>query len=164
MKNVVCPGCGLTLSAKDAEMDKEFNASHACRELVYKVSYYSLSLQDEYFIHQLVVDAYAAQHTKSSNRPITIFFPLVGLYLVNERGFSGKQVQNVHVTFAKKWREWPLFEAPRGKASLTVSDVLHAPLYKRPEMIKKWVAAVWDIWKPQHEKIKEEVEKRLNIS
>ncbi len=164
MNKSICPGCGLELTGTDTEIDKEFHASSACRNLVYELTYYTLSLQDQYFIHQLVVDAYAAQHAKSTNTLITIFFPVLGLYLVNERGFTGKQVQNTHVSFARKWKEWPFFEVPTEKATLTVADVLHTPLNERQEMIMKWSASVWKIWKPQNKKIKHEVEKRLNSS
>ncbi|HXG53369.1 MAG TPA: DUF5946 family protein, partial [candidate division Zixibacteria bacterium] len=41
------------------------------------------------FIHQHVVDAWAAQHADEQTKPIRLTFALVGLYLHVERGFSG---------------------------------------------------------------------------
>ena len=64
MSNIVsiCPGCGVTLNSKNNLLEKDFNASSACRELYYQLSYYTLALQYEDFSHQLILDTYAGQH------------------------------------------------------------------------------------------------------
>lgn len=68
-----------------------------------------------FFHHQLCVDAYGAQHSGGSVRPITAVFALVGLYLAVERGFTGRQVQIAHMKLVKKAgkrTDWPRLEPP----------------------------------------------------
>ena len=50
-----------------------------------ELAYYTLAHPDPTFIHQHIVDAYAAQTAKQDIRPITITFALVGLYLSVEK-------------------------------------------------------------------------------
>lgn len=50
-----------------------------------------------YFIHQHVVDAYAAQQATPYTKPITITFAWIGLYLFLEKGCTARQVQQAHV-------------------------------------------------------------------
>jgi hypothetical protein len=135
---MICPGCGLPLSR--------------CKELINELSLYTLSLQDEWFIHQLVVDTYAAQHVTSDQKPIAGSFALIGLYLVYEKGFTGKQVQRVHMQIARKQKIWPKFIASTTKWELTVEDVMKTPVgEKRDEMIRKWGKSVWQIWQQDQE-------------
>ena len=65
-----------------------------------ELSYYTLAHPDPAFLHQNIVDAYAAQHADESTKPIVIVFGLIGLYLHIERNFTGKQVQRAH----SSWR------------------------------------------------------------
>jgi hypothetical protein len=160
-KEVICPGCGVTLNTDNNELDKEFNALSACRALCFEVSYYTLSLRDSYFIHQLVVDAYCAQHASSKSKPIAIPFALVGLYLVNERNGTGKDAQNAHIKLAKLnySKQWPRFEIPKEKNWITVKDVVKVPDNKKQDMIKQWSKSVWEIWKSEKERIEELLQK-----
>ena len=50
-----------------------------------QICYYTLSLQNENFIHQHVVDAYAAQTAAETDKPIRLFFALIGLFLHIEK-------------------------------------------------------------------------------
>jgi hypothetical protein len=116
-----------------------------------ELSAYTLSLQDSWFIHQLVVDTYAASHVTPEQKPISINFALIGLYLVYEKGFTGRQVQRVHMNLANKRKSWVKFDSPTQTWPITVEDVLKAPEgEKRNEMIKKWGKSVWEIWKGKH--------------
>lgn len=56
-----------------------------------------LSHGDAFFIHQVAVDAYAAQHAGPASKTITIAFALIGLCLLLERGYTGKAVQRAHM-------------------------------------------------------------------
>ncbi len=58
-----------------------------------ELSYYTLALRDPAFIHQHIVDAFAAQTADEHTRPIKLTFALAGLYLHVEKGFTGRQVQ-----------------------------------------------------------------------
>ena len=71
MNEIICPGCGLSLNSNDLTLDSIYNASCACRKLYDELSAFTLSIGDSEFIHQLVVDSYAAQHTGPDVKPIT---------------------------------------------------------------------------------------------
>lgn len=161
MEPIICPGCGVRLLAHTNSLDQECNASAACRELCYQLSFYTLSLRDDYFIHQLVVDTYTAQHVGKQIKPIAITFGLVGLYLVNERNFTGKQVQYVHMALAKAntTKVWPQFSLPYQKVTMTIKDVLASQDAEKQELIKKWNQAVWGMWKFEEVKITALLEK-----
>ncbi len=143
---VICPGCRLKIETTNSQIDRDFNASASCRELVYQLSYYSLSLRDDYFIHQLVVDTYAAQHSKIAEKPIRLAFALIGLYLVNEKGYTGKEVQLAHMAIGKISKVWPRFTIPKSKDWLTVKQVVESEHNIKEEMIKKWSRSVWEVW------------------
>lgn len=63
------------------------------QQMYNQLAFYTLSHPDKiFFIHQLVVDAYTAQHADAQTKPIAITFALAGLYLVVEKNYTGKQV------------------------------------------------------------------------
>ncbi|MEJ2649261.1 MAG: DUF5946 family protein [Sedimentisphaerales bacterium] len=113
---------------------------------------YTLSLGDKEFIHQHVVDAYAAQRADMKTKPVTITFALVGLYLYLQKNYNGRHVQLAHVEMAKRKRQWPIFCLPEYRGNITAADVLNAePGAEREEMIRKWCLSVWDAYKQNHE-------------
>jgi hypothetical protein len=94
--------------------------------LYHELTAYTLGLRDSAFMHQHVVDAYAAQTADETSKPIAITFALIGLCLYLERGFTGRQVQRVHMLLAQRRRTWPRFLLPTARTSVTVRDVLSA--------------------------------------
>jgi len=78
-------------------------------DLYYELSYYTY-LGKIGFIHRHV-DTYA-RHA-SVEQAINTAFALVGLFLVNRRGFTGKQV-NSHMILARK-PSMPSFSVPKKK-------------------------------------------------
>jgi hypothetical protein len=113
-----------------------------------ELSLYTLEKADPEFIHQLIVDAFTAQNAGEQTKPIAITFALIGLYLVVEKGYTGKAVQNVHVRLARTGAEWPSFSLPSERGSIRVIDVLATPAcLARDEMIRSWCQSVWDAWK-----------------
>jgi len=146
-----CPGCLLRLPDRHFDPDDGFNASGECRQLYYEITYYTLPKNDPSFIHQYVVDAYAAQHSGVSTRTITTVFALIGRYLAKEKGYTGKQVQQAHMKIARVRKDWPRLEPPAQPAKLTVMDVLLAETdEKKDKMIRMWSASVWASWEHQH--------------
>src|SRR6478735_1617971 len=79
------------------------------------------------FIHQHVVDAYAAQHADSQTKPITLVFALMGLYMHVERGYSGTEVQRLHIAMGRNRISWPPLRMPTYRGSMTVVDVMAFP-------------------------------------
>jgi len=100
MDTVECPGCGFKLESEIQGVDERFNASRACLDCYHQLIAFTLSLGDRYFIHQVAVDAYAAQHAGPGMKSITASFALIGLYLIFEHGYSGKEVQQAHMLLA----------------------------------------------------------------
>jgi hypothetical protein len=134
------------------------------QELYDELSFYTLSHHDAAFIHQNIVDAYAAQHADEQTKPIRTVFALIGLYLCLEKGFTGRQVQQMHMRLAKQRKQWPTIQPPVATASITVADVLAvAPGKQRDEAIRNWCEAVWETWLQQRNLIVELARKELDI-
>lgn len=130
-------------------------------EAYHKLCYYTSRHYDSYFIHQHVVDAFAAQNADENTKPITITFALVGLYLLLEKNFTGKEVQQAHIQLAKHKKIWPNFELPEYRGDITVYDVIKVNESYCDEFIIKWCSSVWDAYKEQHLKVKNLVKREL---
>lgn len=109
---------------------------------------YTLTHGDPEFIHQHVVDAYMAQHADADTKPIGITFALVGLYLHNERQFSGRAVQLAHMRLARNKQQWPAVILPRSRGSITAAGVLAVPPGAGRDLaIHAWCADVWQAYR-----------------
>jgi hypothetical protein len=157
---VVCPGCGLQLSGQpDETSSPQRNASAQCQRLCHELSLYTLSHGDAFFIHQVAVDAYAAQHAGPASKPITVAFALVGLCLLLERGYTGKAVQRAHMRLASRSKRWPSFDPPAHRGSVTVAEVLRAvPGGERDAAIMRWAKSVWMAWERAHPAVRTLIE------
>ncbi len=131
---MICKICGALLTEGET-----------CQQLCDKLSFYTLNhAGSEYFIHQLVVDAYAAQHAKLTDKLIRLAFSLVGLYLFAEKGYTGREVQLAHMQLTKERHEYPKFNLPKDRGKITVGDVLKVREGSdRDQMIKSWAKSVW---------------------
>jgi len=108
------------------------------------------------FIHQHVVDAWAAQHADEQTKLIGLTFALIGLYLHVERGFSGRQVQRVHMKLGQYKRTWLSFPLPRERGSVTASQVMAAQAGpERDKAIDSWCASVWGAFSDSHRAVAE---------
>ncbi len=109
---------------------------------------YTLAHGDPAFIHQHVVDAYAAQHADEKTKPIALTFALAGLYLHIEKEFSGKRAQQAHMALARHKQRWPSFSLPQDRGAMTAGDVLVAREGReRDQAIHAWCASVWDAFR-----------------
>jgi hypothetical protein len=105
---------------------------------------YTLTRGDPDFIHQHVVDAWAAQHASETSKPIGVAFALAGLYLHVEHQFTGRQVQRAHMTLARDRRPWPTFMLPEDRGTMTIIDAMAAPEgTERDSAIHAWCESVW---------------------
>jgi hypothetical protein len=105
---------------------------------------YTLTRGDATFIHQHVVDVWAAQRATPESKPIGVAFALAGLYLHVEKGLSGRQVQLAHMKMARQKRTWPAFALPQDRGAVTAVDVMAAPEgIERDKAIDDWCASVW---------------------
>ncbi|HWC16243.1 MAG TPA: DUF5946 family protein [Terriglobales bacterium] len=132
---------------------------------------WTLSLRDQAFIHQHVVDAWAAQHADERSKPIAVAFALIGLYLHLEKGFTGREVQRVHMLLGQPHRRgpgrkhWPRFPLPTKLANLTAGDVLAAPEWERAAAIDRWCFSVWTVWSESQQQVRDWAARELeNLS
>jgi len=134
------------------------------QELFDELCFYTLSHQDPAFLHQHAVDCFAAHHASEKSKPITVVFGLIGLYLFLEKGFTGKQVQRMHMQLARQRKLWPAISPPKIQGQITVSDVLAAPPgLERDNAIREWCVSVWETWQTQRSLIVDLVRKELDI-
>jgi hypothetical protein len=118
--------------------------ARAEEEAYHEVCAYTLTHGDPTFVHQHVVDAWAAQHAHAESKPIGVFFALVGLYLSVECGFTGREVQRAHMQLAKRPEKWPAAALPADRGNITAVDVLASPEgAARDAMIHAWAKSVW---------------------
>jgi hypothetical protein len=134
-------------------------------EAFHELSFYTLAHGDSAFIHQLVVDAFAAQHAGESSKPISVVFSLVGLYLHLEHGFTGKQVQRVHMQLARRRRTWSAPPLPNKRGEITVHEVIaRSPGPQRDALIERWCASVWAAFESSRSAIVELVHRELGLA
>ncbi len=127
-------------------------AEQAARD---ELSAYTLMRGDADFIHQQVVDAFAAQHVTAQSKPIGVAFALIGLYLHLERGYSGRKVQEAHTRLARRQKQWPAFVPPANVGELTVVDVMRCATRcdARDQAIEAWCESVWSAWHDSHAQV-----------
>jgi hypothetical protein len=124
------------------------------QDLYHELAFYTLAHSDPSFLHQHIVDAYAAQHADENTKPIVIVFALVGLYLHLEKNLTGRQVQRFHMKLAKIRRQWVKPEPPKERGAITVQHVLAAAEGpSRDALIDRWCASVWEAWNESHDDI-----------
>ena len=129
-----------------------------------ELSSYTLAHGDSSFIHQHIVDAFAAQTANENVKPIKLAFALIGLYLHVERQFNGRQVQLVHMKLGREKHPWPVFTLPKDRGNVTVTNVLATPAGpKRDEIIHQWCVCVWEANSENREAIKELLSKHKII-
>jgi hypothetical protein len=129
-----------------------------------ELSYYTLSHGDPAFIHQHIVDAFAAQNATDLDKPIKIVFALIGLYLHLERGFNGREVQKAHMRLGTPRRTWSMPELPEHRGAIRVADVLESPPgLERDIMIDIWCMSVWNAYEHLHSHIGETAAFELGI-
>ncbi len=134
------------------------------QDLYNQLSYYTLAHTDPDFIHQYVLDAYAAQHADRTTKPIVLAFALAGLYLHNEKGYSGKEVQNAHTQLAKKRKQFPTFTLPENRGDITIKQILQTPPgTERDQEIQKWSATVWKAYQNNHKIVADWLQLELHI-
>jgi len=119
------------------------------REAYDELCAYTLTHGDPRFIHQHVVDAYAAQHASPDSKPIGLTFALAGLYLHVEKNLTGRDVQRAHMRMAQRKRVWPRWTLPSNRGDITATQVLVAPEGPdRDRAIDAWCESVWSAFAP----------------
>lgn len=150
-----CPGCGLVMPGREhLPPGGYYNMSRECW------SVYTEVLANEYGnavlfgqVHQLTVDAYAAQHAGGPHPDKSVDVHLVGLYLVIEKNVKPTDVPPRLQRMVERTAAWPHFEPPNIEWSINVLDVALAE--DHAAKVREWSAAVWRAWEPRHAAIAE---------
>jgi hypothetical protein len=110
-----CPGCGLRLPASDGPVHPYIGASAACWELYGQLLARELADPVDSAVHQLTVDAYAAQHPgRPERRSIqSVGLHLMALCLLLEQGVAPVHLPKLRARMlarrpAFRWLEPPL--------------------------------------------------------
>lgn len=152
-----CPGCGLEMPDSERIYDRKFHASPECWsvfEEVLAAEFQSVFLFGK--VHQLTVDAYAAQHAGGAHPDKSVCVHLVGLHLALEDGVPPVDVAPKLQRLAGIVTAWPHLDPPGDRAPLTICDVA---LAESPgahvNRVREWAAQVWRSWSPHHETIRD---------
>ncbi|HEV2004975.1 MAG TPA: DUF5946 family protein [Candidatus Limnocylindrales bacterium] len=160
-----CPGCGVELPGSAEPWDPRSLASEACHALYGEVAgFESQRIVELGRWHQLLVDAYAAQHAGERTPPMGAAFALIGLHLALEQGWDGLEVRNAHQDLARRYREWPAFPAPERRGALTVLDLaLASTPEEHVERLRAWATTVWQAWAGAHPAVEVLIAERLPL-
>jgi hypothetical protein len=126
----------------------------ADREAYDELTASSAQRPDAEFLHQHIVDAWAAQTAQPGDPPIRLAQALIGLYLHVEHGLTGRQVQHVHQIVANQRPQWPVFVLPADCGAMTAAEVLRAPAgAPRDAAIREWARQAWEPFSSQREPV-----------
>src|SRR5689334_6910276 len=95
-----CPGCGVDLPGDAGVASRYVGASDACLGVQAEVAGFEALHPRLLAGHQLLVDAYGAQHPLGA-RAIRLAYSLVGLHLALDRAWSGPDVRRLHGRMGK---------------------------------------------------------------
>lgn len=149
----VCPGCGLTMPVgDDATYEGYYNTSPECWSVYAEVLGAEFSDVALYArVHQLTVDAYAAQHAGGPQPDKSVALHLAGLHLVLERGLRPTRIPGLFRSLADRIERWPHFERPTKIEAPTVLDVALAESSdEHTERALGWARKVWAAWSEHH--------------
>lgn len=163
-KEITCPGCGLArLRQGESFYTGGYNASPECWKLFTQIlgrSFGDGMLYGQ--VHQLAVDAYAAQHAGGNHGYKSAVVHLAGLHLVLERGEPPTSLAPLLQRLAGALETWPHLPPPDVNCPVTVQNVVAA---KSPEdhanQVWQWADSVWRSWVSHHEFIREFVARHV---
>ena len=149
-----CPGCGLRLPSYDGPTHEYMTASPGCwREFGLRLAA-DYSDGDRMAFHQLVVDAYAAQHPGEGDRRQvqSVGLHVMTLCLFLEHGTDPALGPELH----RKMIRRPTFrQLVPTKPTLTV---LHVPVTGPADRARvaayEWGRAVWEQYAHEHETVR----------
>lgn len=111
-------------------------------------------------VHQLTVDAYAAQHPGGTHPDKSIAVHLAGLHASLDLGWPQIRIPTLRQRLSETVKDWPHF-APQDKpGAVTVWDVALADsLEEHIARVRQWADVVWQCWHVHHREIAEFVER-----
>ncbi|HET6818310.1 MAG TPA: DUF5946 family protein [Mycobacteriales bacterium] len=151
-----CPGCGGRFAPGDGPTHPYMESSPGCWRVFGEVVAADYSSVARMTFHQVIVDAYAAQHPGAGDRRQvqSVGLHLMTLCLFLEHDVDPALGPELH----RRMIDRPLFHRlPRtGPGELTVA---HVPTHGRAEGVRRaafeWATAVWTAYEPAHATVAE---------
>jgi hypothetical protein len=162
----ICPGCALDMPRRAGALNTSyFHASPECWTVfgeVLAAEYSNAVLFGQ--VHQITVDAYAAQHAGGQHPDKSVGIHLSGLYLVLVRDVRPMAVAPLLHEIANSIDAWPEFPPPATTTSRTILDVaLCAGDWEtHVRTVREWALEVWRSWQPQHRVVHEIVQRIID--
>ncbi len=154
----VCPGCGVSAPTAGGLAPVENRASAGCYALYGQLIARDYSNPEYYRLaHQVIVDAYAAQHAGgTSRREIqTVALCLMTLCLFVEGGVPPAQGPALHKRMVAQRPDFTWLQPPAMRGLMTVAEVLIAhTAEEHAHLAVQWGTQVWQAWKPHHATIR----------
>ena len=152
-----CPGCGLTAPGAAGPAPVEHVASAACWEAYGQLLSRSYTDATYRAVHQLVVDAYAAQHAGGTSRREVqaVALCLMTLCLVIEHGVDPGEGPALHKRMVAHRPGFTWLAPPPQHDLMTVADVLAArDADEHRRLVTEWARQVWLAWSAHHATIR----------
>jgi hypothetical protein len=152
------PGCGLTAPDTGGPARAELTASPTCYRLYGELLARDHSDPDYRRVHQMNVDAYAAQHAGgTSRREIqTVGLSLMTLCLFCDHGIDPAEGPALHKQMFDHRPDFTWLAPPPQYGPMTVADVLTAhDAAEHENLVRQWACQVWQAWSPHHATIRE---------
>jgi Family of unknown function (DUF5946) len=127
----------------DKPYDGYFNASPECWSVFTEVvgaEFANVVLFSQ--VHQLTVDAYATQHAGGPHPDKSIAIHLAGLHFHYAQGVKPTSIAPLLQQLATRVSEWPHFDPPPVRGSMTVFDVALAESHI--DAVRDWSRGVWE--------------------
>jgi hypothetical protein len=134
--------------------DGYFNSSPECWVLFEEILAGASGDPQYQPVHQLIIDAYAAQHAGGKHPDRSVIVHLAGLYAAFELKMPFAQIPPLLKRLATAAAAWPHLVPPEFPAPLTVLELATADgAAEGVPMAGTWAQAVWNSWAEQHETV-----------
>ena len=157
LRTSTCPGCGLTALKAAGPAPQEQAASAACWAAYGQLLSRSYTDRNYWAVHQIVVDAYAAQHAGGTSRREVqaVALCLMTLCLFIEHDVDPVQGPALHKRMVARRPDFTWLTPPAQHSLMTVADVLTAQdADQHCRLVGKWGNQVWRAWAPHHATIR----------
>ena len=154
-ETAACPGCGTVLPELDGPVHAYIGSSPACWARYGEVLAREFQDPAWFRLHQVTVDAYAAQHPGVPERRSiqSVALHLITLGLILECGLDPANAPQVHKRLMPR-PDFVWLKPPPMAGRLTVTNVLGASDPAEHERrVLAWGADVWSAWAPHHETV-----------
>lgn len=153
-----CPGCGLTAPESTGPVPEEHSASAACWAVYGQVLARSYAEYGYRAVHQMVVDAYVAQHAGGTSRREvqSVGLCLMTLCLFVEDGVDPAQGPALHKQMVAHRPDFTWLSPPDQRGIIAVADVFRArDADEHCRLVRHWGRQVWQAWAPHHATIRD---------